>query len=204
MVALPSTATVVRPEVLTAIAAACRDHDRLRLDYVDRRDASSIRTVEPHRLVHGGQRWYVVAFDLDRRDWRSFRVDRLTPRIPTGPRASPGNYPNPTLLHTSPVAGWPHRGTIGPGSRCAPQPSSSSRRSRPQSGCWRPSTTRAASSILAPIPPYARGLSGRARRRLRRSRCSGARRAAHQARWTVLPCCPVAGAYHGWRWHSAR
>lgn len=97
MVALPSGAKVVRPEALTAIAAACRDHVLLRLDYVDRRDISSVRTVEPHRLVHAGQRWYLVAFDLNRCDWRSFRVDRLTPRIPTGPRFVPRQLPEPDI-----------------------------------------------------------------------------------------------------------
>ena len=50
---------------------------------------STVRTVEPHRLVHTGRRWYLVAWDTDRDDWRTFRVDRMSPRVPTGPRFTP-------------------------------------------------------------------------------------------------------------------
>jgi predicted DNA-binding transcriptional regulator YafY len=76
----------VAPEVLTTIANACRDHERLRFDYRDHHDESTLRLVEPHRLVTWGRRWYLVAWDTDRVDWRTFRVDRITPRTPTGPR----------------------------------------------------------------------------------------------------------------------
>lgn len=79
-------APTVDPEVLTAVAAVCRDHQRLRFDYQDKAGASTVRTTEPHRLVHTGRRWYLVAWDIDRDDWRTFRVDRMSPRIPTGPR----------------------------------------------------------------------------------------------------------------------
>ncbi|TCN32897.1 putative DNA-binding transcriptional regulator YafY [Kribbella orskensis] len=79
-------APTVDPEVLTAVAAVCRDHQRLRFDYHDKVGASTVRTTEPHRLVHTGRRWYLVAWDIDREDWRTFRVDRMSPRIPTGPR----------------------------------------------------------------------------------------------------------------------
>jgi predicted DNA-binding transcriptional regulator YafY len=75
--------------VLTTIAGACRDHERLRLDYTDHHDNPSVRTVEPDRLVNWGRRWYLVAWDTDRADWRTFRVDRITPRTPTGPRFTP-------------------------------------------------------------------------------------------------------------------
>ncbi|TDO46885.1 putative DNA-binding transcriptional regulator YafY [Kribbella sp. VKM Ac-2527] len=82
-------APTVDPEVLTAVAAVCRDHERLRFGYQDKGGASTIRTTEPHRLVHTGRRWYLVAWDIDRDDWRTFRVDRMSPRIPTGPRFKP-------------------------------------------------------------------------------------------------------------------
>ncbi|HEX3649834.1 MAG TPA: WYL domain-containing protein, partial [Pseudonocardiaceae bacterium] len=83
----------VDPDVLTALANACRDHERLRLDYRDHHDTTSRRTVEPHQLVNWGRRWYLVAWDVDRAAWRTFRVDRLTPRVPTGPRFPPREPP---------------------------------------------------------------------------------------------------------------
>ncbi|GIH16959.1 helix-turn-helix transcriptional regulator [Rugosimonospora africana] len=79
----------VSADLLTTIAAACRDHQRLRIDYRSHDGTDSMRTVEPHRLVHAGRRWYLVAYDLDRADWRTFRVDRLRPWTPAGPRFTP-------------------------------------------------------------------------------------------------------------------
>ncbi|MFJ2958824.1 helix-turn-helix transcriptional regulator [Streptomyces sp. NPDC087270] len=91
--AAPATATV-RQEVLTAIGAACRDREQLRFDYLDHGGAGSRRTVEPYRLVHHGRRWYLLAFDTDRDDWRTFRVDRIEPKSPTGPRFTPRELPD--------------------------------------------------------------------------------------------------------------
>lgn len=71
---------------LTSIAQACRDTERLEFDYTARDGARSARCVEPHRLVLLGRRWYLVAWDLSRFDWRSFRVDRLTELHRTGER----------------------------------------------------------------------------------------------------------------------
>ena len=53
-----------------------------------------MRTVEPHRLVHTGRLWYLIAFDLDRQGWRTFRVDRLRLWTPTGPRFTPREPPH--------------------------------------------------------------------------------------------------------------
>ena len=83
----------VDPAVLIALATACRDHQRLRFDYRAHDRTEGLRTVEPHRLVHSGRAWYLVAWDLDRDDWRTYRVDRITPRIPTGPRFTPRPLP---------------------------------------------------------------------------------------------------------------
>jgi predicted DNA-binding transcriptional regulator YafY len=83
----------VDPAVLTAIANACRDRERLRFDYEARDHALSIRDTEPYRLVNWGRRWYLVAYDVQRHDWRTFRVDRITPRVPTGPRFAPREIP---------------------------------------------------------------------------------------------------------------
>jgi predicted DNA-binding transcriptional regulator YafY len=83
----------VDPNVLTVLAAACRDHDRLRFAYRDRGGATSRRDVEPYRLVSWGRRWYLVAWDTERTDWRTFRVDRLEPRLPVGQRFAPRALP---------------------------------------------------------------------------------------------------------------
>jgi len=92
-VAVPTSGPTVDAEVLAAIAAACRDHQRLRFDYRDHDGSASLRTVEPHRLVHDRRRWYLVAWDADRGDWRTFRADRIVPRVPTGPRFTPREPP---------------------------------------------------------------------------------------------------------------
>lgn len=82
------------PAVLGVLAAACRRGERLRCSY-RKRDAAAeaeagagaeaeLRHLEPHRLVSADMRWYLVAYDLDREDWRTFRADRLTAPRPTG------------------------------------------------------------------------------------------------------------------------
>ena len=81
------------PELLTAIAAACRDQRRLRLRYPGR-DGVRVRDVEPHRLVHTPRRWYLLAWDTGRGDWRTFRVDRVRPPLgPPGARFTPRPLP---------------------------------------------------------------------------------------------------------------
>ncbi len=84
-VAYPVRGPVVHHEVLAVIASACRDHERLRFRYRSHDGTTSRRTVEPHRLVHTGWRWYLVAWDAGREDWRTFRVDRIEP-TPSGDR----------------------------------------------------------------------------------------------------------------------
>ena len=79
----------VDPTFLTELARTCRERSRLRFDYSDRRGAPSQRRVEPHRVVNWGQRWYLVAWDTDRADWRTFRVDRILPGMSAGPRFVP-------------------------------------------------------------------------------------------------------------------
>jgi predicted DNA-binding transcriptional regulator YafY len=83
----------VDPAVLTELAHLCRDAERLRFEYRDHGGASTRRTVEPHRLVCTERRWYLVAWDLDREDWRTFRADRVTPKPPHGPRFTPRTPP---------------------------------------------------------------------------------------------------------------
>ncbi|MFC9590496.1 helix-turn-helix transcriptional regulator [Streptomyces sp. NPDC056944] len=83
----------VDPAVLTELANACRDSERLRFAYRDHGGAATRRTVEPHRLVCTERRWYLVAWDLDRGDWRTFRADRIEPTPPHGPRFPPREPP---------------------------------------------------------------------------------------------------------------
>lgn len=92
-VPLASSAPRVDADVLTTLVAACRDHERLRFDYRAHDTSASRRDVEPYRLVNWGRRWYLVAWDCERRDWRTFRVDRVEPRTPTGPRFTPRELP---------------------------------------------------------------------------------------------------------------
>ncbi len=84
----------VDPDVLTSVAQACRDVVRLSFAYTDRADAATERYVEPYRVVLLGRQWYLLAFDLDRTDWRTFRLDRLAEPSPSkgrfAPRAIPG------------------------------------------------------------------------------------------------------------------
>ncbi|MFI0369696.1 helix-turn-helix transcriptional regulator [Actinomadura sp. 1N219] len=84
---------VVDAATLTAIAAAIRDHERLRFDYRGHDGTEGARVVEPHRLVYTGRRWYLLAWDTGRDDWRTFRADRITPRTPNGPRFAPREPP---------------------------------------------------------------------------------------------------------------
>ncbi|MDE1673580.1 helix-turn-helix transcriptional regulator [Nocardia gipuzkoensis] len=96
-VTVPAGGPTVDPEVLTAVAAAIRDCHRLRFDYRAHDGTTSLRTTEPHRLAHTGRRWYLIGWDVDRADWRTYRVDRLHPRIPTGPRFTPREAPGADL-----------------------------------------------------------------------------------------------------------
>jgi predicted DNA-binding transcriptional regulator YafY len=92
-IAVPGRGPTVDAEVLTTVAGACRDHEQLRFDYRTHDGAASLRRVEPHRLVHTRGHWYLVAWDVDRGDWRTFRADRIAPRTPTGPRFTPRALP---------------------------------------------------------------------------------------------------------------
>ncbi|AZK93381.1 MULTISPECIES: helix-turn-helix transcriptional regulator [Streptomyces] len=79
--------------VLTELAHACRDSETLRFRYEDHGGTATRRTVEPHRLVCTERRWYLVAWDVDRADWRTFRADRIVPTPPHGPRFTPRTPP---------------------------------------------------------------------------------------------------------------
>jgi predicted DNA-binding transcriptional regulator YafY len=123
----------VDAEVLTAIASAIRDRERLRFDYAggsdggvwgdelrggeaeQQDDVQPPRVVEPHRLVAWGRRWYLVAWDNGREGWRTFRVDRMHPRIPNGPRFVPRELPEDAgefVRRSVGTASWHYRARI--------------------------------------------------------------------------------------------
>ncbi|MBD8485488.1 WYL domain-containing protein [Frigoribacterium sp. CFBP 8759] len=112
-------------DVLVTLAHSIRDREVLRFDYAARGDDDSeqqirqARRVEPHHLVTSHGRWYLVAWDLERDDWRLFRVDRVQPRVPGGPRYDPRVVPGGSVhefvsarFKGSDVDEWPCRGTV--------------------------------------------------------------------------------------------
>jgi predicted DNA-binding transcriptional regulator YafY len=84
---------VIDAAVLTVLAQASRDDELLTFGYQARDSEPTHRRVEPHRLVSLGRRWYLVAYDRDRQDWRSFRVDRISAPEVTGARFRPRDLP---------------------------------------------------------------------------------------------------------------
>ncbi|MEO3797439.1 WYL domain-containing protein [Nonomuraea sp. B10E15] len=114
--------------VLMALSAAVHGREVLRFDYapvaspgVDGEGMGDPpRRVQPHHLVTWGGRWYLVAWDLDRDDWRTFRADRITPRTPAGPRFTPRELPGGDVaafvagrfLGSGGAGGWPCRGEV--------------------------------------------------------------------------------------------
>lgn len=84
----------VAPEQLLAVSSAIRDTVRLSFDYRSRKDEETNRRVEPYRLVATGRRWYLFAWDLDREDWRTFRIDRITGAEPSTWRFRPRDSPD--------------------------------------------------------------------------------------------------------------
>ncbi|MFG1942731.1 helix-turn-helix transcriptional regulator [Nonomuraea sp. NPDC048826] len=116
-VQIPGKAPSVPPELLTTIANTARDRERLRFDYTGHDGSATVRDVEPYRLVHRRGRWYLVGYDVDRKDWRIFRVDRLAPRVPTGPRFTPRELPADGDVAAYVERGvntamWRYRGTV--------------------------------------------------------------------------------------------
>lgn len=114
----------VDPQVLMELSRVIHARQELRFDHTPApgTTAGALRRVQPHHLVTWRHRWYLVAFDLDREDWRTFRVDRIRPRTPTGPRFTPRELPgggDVSTYITSRFRGndgtttdWPCRGEV--------------------------------------------------------------------------------------------
>jgi predicted DNA-binding transcriptional regulator YafY len=112
-VPLPPAGPTVDATVLTTIAGCCRDSEGLRFGYTRADATTSARTVEPHRLVHTGRRWYLMA--RDGTEWRTFRVDRMASVEPTGRRFVPHtDAPDPAAYVSAAVsaAPYPYRARI--------------------------------------------------------------------------------------------
>jgi predicted DNA-binding transcriptional regulator YafY len=108
---LPVPGPTVDPQHLSMIAAACRDSECLRFSYQARDGTDSRREVEPHSLVNQGRRWYLVAWDRRREDWRTFRIDRLARPASAGIRFTPRTLPakNAAAYVERSIAGAPSR-----------------------------------------------------------------------------------------------
>lgn len=129
VIGMPRTASAqTDTAVLLAVTDATRAHEQLRFGYrpVSASDPDGDgppRRVEPHHVLHRSGRWYLLAWDLDRDDWRTFRLDRMTPRSPTGPRFASRDVPGGDVAEyvaarfrgiTDPTAGsrWPCQGEV--------------------------------------------------------------------------------------------
>ena len=129
-------ATTVDPGVLVAVSEAVHTAQVLRFGYAaawpgDEDDDRPPRRVEPHAVVARNGRWYLLAWDDERDDWRTYRIDRMTPRTPTGrhftPRAVPGGDPAAFVAArfrgSDGADAWPCTGTVvlhAPARRVAP------------------------------------------------------------------------------------
>lgn len=103
-VTVPGYPVRVDPVVVAVVTRASRERQRVRFSYRDARGAESERHAEPLRMVHTGRRWYLVAYDMDREDWRSFRVDRMKDARPTGMRSMRRPAPDPVEMINQGVA----------------------------------------------------------------------------------------------------
>jgi predicted DNA-binding transcriptional regulator YafY len=95
---LPPSPPGVDPGSLVTLAQACRGLERLRFSYRDGSGRDSERTVEPYRLVHAVRNWYLVARDVRREAWRTFRVDRIRDAVGTGHRFTIDDPPDAAAL----------------------------------------------------------------------------------------------------------
>ncbi len=96
-------------EALITMARACRNRERLEFGYRGRDGVLTARRTEPHRLVQAGYRWYLVARDLGRGDWRTFRADRIEAPRRTGVRFVPVNPPDAAVFVARAVTTAPYR-----------------------------------------------------------------------------------------------
>ena len=115
MVAVPGADTPVEPGLLIELGHAVRGTEQVRFDYRDRVGKESERRVEPYRIVVLGRRWYLLSFDLDRQDWRTFRLDRIRAVHRSRWRFTPRpDVPDPAahVQHSVTMAPYEHRASV--------------------------------------------------------------------------------------------
>jgi predicted DNA-binding transcriptional regulator YafY len=104
-----SSNTPVAPDVLMTLARACRDHEHVATGYVDIRGNATQRRLEPYQLVTTGRRWYLLAYDRDKRDWRSLRLDRMTDVRALGSTFVPREAPDAATYVQRSISSSPYR-----------------------------------------------------------------------------------------------
>jgi predicted DNA-binding transcriptional regulator YafY len=108
-VPLDGGSELVDADVLLTVAEACRRRERLRFTYTSRQEITSRRYVEPSRIVPAGRRWYLAAYDLERQDWRTFRLDRMTRPFTTAERFEHEDPPDAAALVSEALSSAPYR-----------------------------------------------------------------------------------------------
>lgn len=106
---LVATSVEVDADVLVTLARACRDQVRVRFGYARAAGEEQERTVEPVRMVTTGQRWYLMAWDVDREDWRTFRLDRVRHAEATTWHFRTREHPDPVRYVQDAITTAPYR-----------------------------------------------------------------------------------------------
>jgi predicted DNA-binding transcriptional regulator YafY len=101
--------TPVEPDVLMTLARACRDHEHVNAGYVDIRGNETQRRLEPYQLVTTGRRWYLLAYDRDKLDWRSLRLDRMADVRALGSTFAPREAPDAASYVQRAITTSPYR-----------------------------------------------------------------------------------------------
>jgi predicted DNA-binding transcriptional regulator YafY len=99
----------VAPDVLMTLARACRDREHVAAGYVDRAGNRTERRLEPYQLVTTGRRWYLLAYDRDRQDWRSLRLDRMDDMVARGTTFVPRHAPDAASYVRRSISASPYR-----------------------------------------------------------------------------------------------
>lgn len=105
----PTPDAPVEPDVLMTLARACRDHEHVAAGYVDLHGNATQRRLEPYQLVTTGRRWYLLAYDRDKQDWRSLRLDRMADVRAVGSTFTPRQAPDAASYVRRSISSSPYR-----------------------------------------------------------------------------------------------